>query len=87
MALELRDMIENKDAVLFGTINRKVIIFYSPTNLGGTRSCKTNTVVYLIGLGTNITVIILDKKEIISSKKFKGAEKSIILKCNTKDKS
>ena len=82
---KLRDLTEEKDSVFFGANNGKVIILHSPTNFGGTRSRKTNKVACLLGLGTNATGIILDEEAIVSSKKFKGADGSSILKCDTKE--
>ena len=58
---------------------------HSYTNFGGTRSCKTNTIACLVGIGAITTGAILDKKSITSSKQFKGADDTIILKCSTKD--
>ena len=83
-ALKLRDLTEDKDIVFSGAINGKVIVLHSFTNLGGTRSCKTTTAVRLMSLGTNATGDIFVQKSIVSSKKFKGVEGTIILKCDTK---
>ena len=53
------------------------------TNFGGTWSRKTNNIACLMGLGTIATGVMLDKESVLESKKFKGAEGTKILKCDT----
>ncbi len=60
-AAKLRDLVDEIDTVILATdSNRNVILFHSPKNFGGTRSCPENKVSCLIGLGDRATTILID---------------------------
>jgi hypothetical protein len=82
-ASKLRDLVEESDTMFLGTMNGKIIIMHSPTNFGGTRSRKTNKIACLMGLGTISTGVLLNEDSVLESKKFKGAEGTKILKCDS----
>ena len=85
-ASKLRDLVEDSNTVLLRTMNGKIIIMHRPTTFGGTRSMKTNTIVCLMRLGTIATGVLLDKESVVESKKFKAAEGTTVLKCDTENK-
>jgi len=61
---KLKDLTEEIDTVILAAdANKKLAVFHSPKNFGGTRTRPDNKVACLIGLGIKATPVILRKKK------------------------
>jgi hypothetical protein len=55
---KLRDLVDEIDTVILAAdASRNVMLFHSPINFGGTRSCPDNKVACMIGLGARATCV------------------------------
>ncbi len=58
---KLRDLVDEIDTVILGADpNKNIMLFHSPKNFGGTRSCPELKVSCMLGLGTRATPLLLD---------------------------
>jgi hypothetical protein len=65
---KLKDLIEENDTVILAAdANKKLAVFHSPKNFGGTRTRPDNKVACLIGLGNKATPVILDLESALQS--------------------
>jgi hypothetical protein len=65
---KLRSVVEEIDTdILAADANKYVLIFHSPKNFGGTRTCPENKLIRLIGLGAQATWVQMDLRTALTN--------------------
>ena len=65
---KLKDLVEEIDTVILAAnVNKKLALFHSPKNFGGTRTRPDDKVACLIGLGNKATPVIFDLESAFQS--------------------
>jgi hypothetical protein len=79
----LRNLTESEETVfLVAGADKNIVLFHSPSNLGGTRYRQTNKVIASIGMGSAAFTVELNVESLLSVSKCKLPALNEIKECN-----